>query len=169
MVKKVLSSLATLTLIAGSVTTTTAWTEHKNQNAGDKQKQNPQSSQNYNITNNTNFTKNSSFPPADSLQIYSYNGVFYSYGNINADLYESFDNGKTWVKNLTIDPGTLAHINLVYGYDNFVYVSVVGLLGNSGLYESQDNGKTFTKNSFNPGAGFVGSIYGYKNIVYLVS
>ena len=49
MLKRILSSLATLILVAGSVTTTTAWTEHKNQNNGDTQKQNPQSSQNYNI------------------------------------------------------------------------------------------------------------------------
>ena len=106
MLKKILSSLATLTLVAGSVTTTTAWTEHKNQNVGDKQKQNPQSSQKYNISNNTDFTKTTSFPPDNSQQLYAYNGVVYSYGKENANLYESFDNGQTWKQNQTIKSGS---------------------------------------------------------------
>ena len=54
MLKRILSSLATLTLIAGSVTTTTAWTEHKNQNGGDTQKQNSQSSQDYGLNSDAN-------------------------------------------------------------------------------------------------------------------
>ena len=81
MLKKILSLLATLTLVAGSVTTTTAWAENKNQNISDSQKQNPQSSQGYNLRDGevNSFTQNKTIPSDENevKQIYSYNNVLY--------------------------------------------------------------------------------------------
>ena len=158
MLKKILSSLATLTLIAGSVTTTTAWTEHKNQNKGDAQKQNPQSSQNYSLGVKT-FKKDTSLPGSDyNSTLYFYNNIFYYIYN-NA-VYESTDNGKTFTKNKQIssDDG----VTYVYSYNNVVYCS-----GNGAIYESRDNVKTFNKiPSFSIKNDFY-EIYGYNNIVYI--
>lgn len=104
MVKKILSNLATLTLISGSVTTTTAWTEHKNQNVGDKQKQKAQSSQGYSLNKNEwSYFKRLGFL-RDASVVYAYNNVIYFSGGPfydNGILYESVDNGVTWNQNGT--------------------------------------------------------------------
>ena len=161
MLKKILSSLATLTLVAGSVTTTTAWTEHKNQNMGNTQKKNQQSSENYSL-DKTNFTKNPSLLGKTIESVYSYNNIIYV-GTFQNGLWQSTDNGKTFIqnKNIFVKSG---EISAIYSYNNVLYVG-----GDSVLYESTDNGKTFFPNLsllIFPYIGLITSIYAYNNVLY---
>ena len=137
MLKRILSSLATLTLVAGSVTSTTAWTEHKNQNGGDTQKQKSQSSQNYSL-DRTKFTKNSSLSNEIIESVYSYKNTIYV-GTFDNGLWQSTDNGKTFTKNKNIFVKS-GEISAIYSYNNVLYI------GEDLLYESTDNGKTFFPN-----------------------
>ena len=158
MLKKILSSLATLTLVAGSVTTTTAWIEHKKQNGGSTQKQKPQSSQNYNIKDPNLFAQNNSLPKGDSINSeYIYKNVFYV--GTKSGLYESTDNGKTFTKNTSCD----YNITTIYAYNDVVYV---GTKSNS-LWESNDYGVTFTQVYSSLYDKSITTIYAYNHVVYV--
>ena len=158
MVKKILTSLATLTLIAGSVTSATAWTQYKTSNGKNKQNQKPQSSQGYNITDN-NIYKKTSFPKSIAVSFfYAYKNVIYAgalYG-----LYESTDNGKTFNQNKSIS--TSIDIVSIYAYNNVIYVGT-----QDGIYESTDNGKTFNQNKSISTSIDIVSIYAYNNVIYV--
>ena len=115
MVKKLLSSLAILTLVAGSVTSATAWTEHKNQNNRNIKNQNSQSSQNYKIKDPNCFAKIKWLPEDDSINsTYVYKNVFYV--GTTSGLYESTDNGKTFTQNTYCD----YNITKIYAYKGIV-------------------------------------------------
>ena len=148
--KKLLTSFATLTLVVGTFTQSTAWTQQN------KQRKNIQ-----NVGNNLNkdskrqyfrtkfeeadpksiFTKNYSDPPG----ILYYKNIVYAYISPNqvadkSELYESTDNGATWTEKLQTQNGS--KINFAKVYNNVIYIGT----GLDGLYESFDNGKTFTQN-----------------------
>ena len=161
MLKKILSSLATLTLVAGSVTTTTAWTEHKNHNSGDAQKQNSHSSQNYNLRGGelNSFTKNTSIQDDDINQIYSYNNVIYV-GTLSYGLWESIDNGVTFTQNKSVLNNV--SVSSIIAYDNILYLGT-----SNGLWESIDNGVTFTQNTSIPINTRITKIVTYNNVIYV--
>ena len=163
MVKKLLSSLATLTLVVGSVTSTTAWTEYKNQNNENIKNQNNQSSQDYSLNKNQwSYFKRLGFL-RDASVVYAYDDVIYVSGGPfydNGILYESVDNGVTWNQNKSLLSGLA--ISNFFGYNNIVYVAS----SNGGFWESFDNGKTFTQNKSLTGNIF-NSVYAYNNVIYV--
>ena len=177
MLKKMLSSLATFTLIAGSVTTTTAWTEHKNQNGGGAQKQNSQSSQDYNL-NDDNLKKNKFFPERASI-IYSlgYRGIIYVVVSIDSTpgwpdslgaLYESTDNGKTFTEDSSFKG---YYVKFLHIYNDVLYAQVQKTAGGlTGLYERLINSNTFKHvddipNAFQPDV----QMYGFNKIVFYMN
>ena len=105
------------------------------------------------------FTKNTSVPNDVSfMAMWSYNGILYG-GSKSNGLYESVDQGQTFVQNKSIP--TNAGIFSIYSYDNVIYV----VLNKAGaLYESTDNGQTFKQVAST--TTFEGSIYAYNGVVY---
>ena len=167
MLKKLLTSFATLTLVAGAVTSSTAWIQQKNvhqKNISKKPKNIKKLNPNYSLHSN-NFHHINSIPDSfEDSNIYGYNNVIYAiYGDDSfpfyGHLYESTDNGKTFAENTSIP--TNSDVTLIYAYNNVVYV-----LADGGLWESTDNGKTFHQNTSIPTDAEVLSIYAYNKVVY---
>ena len=168
MVKRILSSLATLTLVAGSVTTTTAWTEHKTSNKEDSQNLNSKSSEDYNVQNDDykNLLKNSFLGSKKLDDVYVYNNVIYVATDLDK-VYESRDGGKTFVQNTSFTPFGPDSEFKFYAYNNVIYV--YDKLGSDFLLESTDGGKTFVNEepiafTLNPK---IDTIYGYNKVIYL--
>ena len=174
MLKKILTSLATFTLVVGAVTSATAWTNSNKVSSKPISNQEKQTQSNYNLSNDNFFTKNTSLPNNYSVTAdYVYNNIVYV--GTDEGLYESTDNGKTFVKNNAL--GNL-YIGSIYAYNKIIYVGLGGLFaagGDYGLYESMDNGQTFTENAsinaimHNPlyGGFYINRIYAANNVIYL--
>ena len=159
--KKILISFATLTLVAGASTSTTAWKQ-----TNQKQKDYQAANSNYNLSTNKYFGKNTSLPRYTSV-VYGSDNVIYalSYG-----LWESTDNGKTFTKNTSIP--TNINVDSIYAYNGIVYAGAGNAAGVSYLYESTDNGQTFHKNNSIPlslDSIDIDLIYAYNNVIYLGS
>ena len=170
MVKKILSSLASLTLVIGSVTSTTAGTKQTTQNHQKPPPQPPSSFQNYDLAE-SNFHQNTSFGGGGGDEkVYNYNNVIYVGTNGNG-LWESFDNGKTFVQNKTVPLNI--NVENFYVYNKVIYLTPVVEYApqphyKGVLYESFDNGKTFSKNISIPSDPELewSWLSAYNNVVY---
>ena len=91
--------------------------------------------------------------------ILTYNQVTYV-GTQNG-LWESFDNGKTFVQSTTIPSDY--YINNLYAANSIIYAETY----NGVIYQSTDNGKTFAPNSLIP--YYINNIYAVKNVIYVGS
>ena len=155
MVKKILASALSLTLLASTGTSMTAWTSHHSQTKQTSLKD-------HKTPSLDKFKLQKGFPSNYAAdQIVEFNQVIYLEGPqfATSGLYESFDQGKTFVANHDVNTGEIFTVQMING---IVYVGGVG-----GLWESSDNGKTFHKQTGLPQYAWFETIAAYDGVIYL--
>ena len=152
--KKLLTSLATITLIGGSVTSVAAWTHAT--------KQSPKLTNQKNERIKRLFKQTAAPAPQNVINsVLSYHQVIYV--GTQDGLWESFDNGKSFTQ--------MGHsqIKKIYAANNVVYLSQSVKNIYNGLWESTNNGKSFFQNKTIPTNAFITNIYDYNNVVYITT